>query len=49
MRFVDCSEMVSTYYSIIKLKHDLIKQEVLHQRILVKDLAKLQGVVSTGA
>lgn len=49
MRLADCSEMVSTHYGIIRLKHDLIKQEVLCQRILIKDLAKLQSVVSTDA
>lgn len=49
MSFSDSSEEVSTHHSIIKLKHDLIKQEVLCQIILVKDLPKLQSVVSTDA
>lgn len=41
--------MVSMHYGTVKLKHDLIKQEVFCQRILVKDLAKLQSVVLTDA
>lgn len=41
----DCSQIVPAHYGIIKLKHDLIKQESSCQRII--DLAKLQSVVST--
>lgn len=45
MRFVGCSEIVSARCGKIKLKRDLIKKEVLYQRILVKLLAELQSVV----